>query len=221
MCCLTTEIVLRYVKLELCKVWTKATDKHLALLETDLVPHQLRPRCKRAFALFWWCSLHRKHTFLVYFLWWHQKIIDNYHVTWPRPVLSGQLRKFNFCFFLRFELHNHDISTFGPFQPGAFSGVQQRRSNFLDLPAPLPAPIVSPESLIQFRRLRGFAKQLLWDRCFQQLPNSIIRARVDLHIASKVTCSLDKSCFRWEQCKCKKKTETFRNHNRSTLSHCE
>ena len=75
------------------------------------------------------------------------------------------------------------------------SGFQQRGSNFLDLPAPLPAPSVSPESLIQFRRLRSFAKQLLWDRCFQQLPNSINRAFVDLHIAITATGSLDKLVF--------------------------
>ena len=68
-------------------------------------------------------------------------------------------------------------------------------SNFLDLPAPLPAPSVSPESLIQFRRLRSFAKQLLWDRCFQQLPNSINRACVKLHIAITATGSLDKLVF--------------------------
>ena len=72
------------------------------------------------------------------------------------------------------------------------SGFQQRGSNFLDLPAPLPAPSVSPESLIQFRRLRSFAKQLLWD---QQLPNSINRASVNLHIAITATGSLDKLVF--------------------------
>ena len=58
----------------------------------------------------------------------------------------------------------------GHFSEELSSGFQQRRSNFLDLLAPLPAPSVSPGSLIQFRRLRSFAKQLLWDRCFQQLP---------------------------------------------------
>ena len=75
------------------------------------------------------------------------------------------------------------------------SGFQQRGSNVLNLPAPLPAPSVSPESLIQFRRLRSFGKQLLWDGCFQQLPNSINRACVNLHIAITATGSLDKLVF--------------------------
>ena len=70
------------------------------------------------------------------------------------------------------------------------SGFQQRGSNFLDLPAPLPAPSVSPESLIQFRRLRSFAKQFLWDRFFQQLPNSINRAHPNpCYVASTMRAS--------------------------------
>ncbi len=101
----------------------------------------------------------------------------------------------------------------GHFSQELSSGFQQRRSNFLDLPAPLPAPIVPSESLIQFRRLRSFAKQLLWDRCFQQLPNSN-RVRVDLHIASKATCSLDNSFFgessAGASASAKRKTETLK-----------
>ncbi len=62
----------------------------------------------------------------------------------------------------------------------------------------------------------------VWDRCFQQLPTSIDRARVDLHIASKATCSLDNFIFPVRavqvQVPGQKKNGNFLKHNRSTLS---
>ena len=47
------------------------------------------------------------------------KIIDNYHAIWPR-CCDVRSESWISVFFLRFELlHNHDISTTEPFQPGA------------------------------------------------------------------------------------------------------
>ena len=96
----------------------------------------------------------------------------------------------------------------GHFSQELSSGFQQRRPNFFWISQRHCQHRSYHKNLIQFRRLRGFAKQLLWDRCFQQLPNSIVLVRT-CTLPAKRPAVLTSHFSGESSASAKRKTDTF------------